>query len=196
MLTADEIAPLVRSSGVFRVKARRLRAFLDFLRERFSGGVQAMAAGPAAALREALVSVHGIGRETADSIALYAAGLPLFVVDAYTRRVVARLGLLRGDEPYDEVQALSTGRLPADAALFDDFHAQLVRLARTSAARVRSARVPSRAACAEARRVVVAEAGAVRSSDATPPFFLAARVRGGPAPPRTSGSTGATAGPS
>lgn len=130
VLTADEIAPLVRSSGVFRVKARRLRAFLDFLRERFSGRVQAMAAVPAAALREALVSVHGIGRETADSIALYAAGVPLFVVDAYTRRVAARLGLLGGDEPYDEVQASFHRRLPADAALFGDFHAQLVRLAK------------------------------------------------------------------
>ena len=129
-LSAEAIAPLVRSSGVFRVKARRMRAFLDFLRERFSGRAEAMGAVPAPALREALLSVHGIGRETADSIALYAAGAPLFVVDAYTRRVLARLGLLRGDEPYDEVQALFHRRLAADAALFNDFHAQLVRLAK------------------------------------------------------------------
>ena len=124
------LAPLVRSSGVFRVKARRLRAFLDFLGERFSGRVEEMGAVPTPALREALLAVHGIGPETADSIALYAAGVPVFVVDAYTRRVLARLGLVRGDEPYDEVQAFFHRRLPADAALFNDFHAQLVRLAK------------------------------------------------------------------
>jgi endonuclease-3 related protein len=127
-LAAEEIAPLVRSSGVYRVKSRRLRAFLDFLGERFSGRAEAMRAWPAPRLRQALLSVHGVGRETADSIALYAAGRPLFVVDAYTRRVFGRLGLLRGDEPYDDVQAFFHRRLPADAELFNDFHAQLVRL--------------------------------------------------------------------
>jgi endonuclease-3 related protein len=127
-LRPKDIAPLVRSSGVYRVKARRLRAFLDFIGERFSGRVEQMRSVPAAELREVLLSVHGIGRETADSIALYAAGAPLFVVDAYTRRVFARLGLLRGDEPYDEVQSLFHRRLPADPALYGDFHAQLVRL--------------------------------------------------------------------
>ncbi len=89
-----------------------------------------MAAVPAAALREALVSVHGIGRETADSIALYAAGVPLFVVDAYTRRVLARLGLLRGDEPTTRCRRLSTAGSRRTRPLFNDFHAQLVRLAK------------------------------------------------------------------
>lgn len=129
-LGARALAPLVRSSGVFRVKARRLRAFLDFLGERFSGRVEEMGAVPTPALRAALLAVHGIGPETADSIALYAAGVPVFVVDSYTRRVLARLGLVRGDEPYDELQAFFHRRLPADAALFNDFHAQLVRLAK------------------------------------------------------------------
>jgi endonuclease-3 related protein len=127
-LDAHDLAPLVRSSGVYRVKARRLRAFLDFLGARFGGRVEAMRSVPPPLLREALLSVHGIGRETADSIALYAAGAPLFVVDAYTRRVFARLGLLRGPEPYDDVQTIFHSRLPRDAALFNDFHAQLVRL--------------------------------------------------------------------
>jgi endonuclease-3 related protein len=127
-LDADAIAPLVRSSGVFRVKARRLRAFLDFLGERFEGDVERMRAVEAGALRAALLSVHGIGRETADAIALYAAEAPLFVVDAYTRRVFTRLGLLRGDEAYDEVQAFFHRRLPPDPVLYNDFHAQLVRL--------------------------------------------------------------------
>jgi endonuclease-3 related protein len=127
-LDADAIAPLVRSSGVFRVKARRLRAFLDFLGGRFGGSVEAMRGRSAADLRAALLAVHGVGRETADTIALYAAGRPLFVVDAYTRRILTRLGLARGDEPYDALQGLFHRRLPRDAALFNDYHAQLVRL--------------------------------------------------------------------
>ena len=76
-------------------------------------------------LREQLLAVPGIGRETADSIALYAAGLPLFVIDAYTRRVFARLGLIRGDESYDALQERFMSELPADAGLFNDYHAQI-----------------------------------------------------------------------
>ena len=105
----SRLAPLIRSSGYFNVKARRLRAFLVFLEREFAGSVEAMSRESPESLRTRLLAVHGIGRETADSIALYAAGLPLFVVDAYTRRVFARLGLIAGDEPYDEVQALLHG---------------------------------------------------------------------------------------
>jgi endonuclease-3 related protein len=127
-IDAAGIAPHVRSSGVFRVKARRLRALLDFLGERCGGRVEAMRSWRPAELRRALLSVHGIGRETADCIALYAAGQPSFVVDAYTRRILARLGLARGDEPYDALQAFIHRRVPRDAALYNDYHAQLVRL--------------------------------------------------------------------
>jgi endonuclease-3 related protein len=74
------------------------------------------------------LSVNGIGPETADSILLYAAGLPVFVVDAYTRRIFTRLGWLRGDETYDDVQRVFMDRLPPDAALYNDYHAQIVRL--------------------------------------------------------------------
>ena len=122
----SRIAPLIRSSGYFNVKARRLAAFLRFLGREYGGRVEAMAAEDPAVLRAKLLSVAGIGRETADSIALYAAGLPLFVVDAYTRRLFGRLGLLRGDEDYDEVQRFFMDRLPRDAALFNDYHAQIV----------------------------------------------------------------------
>jgi len=72
----------------------------------------------------------GSARETADSIALYAAGLPLFVIDAYTRRVFSRLGLVRGDEPYDVLQRVFMEALPAEAALFNDYHAQVVMIAK------------------------------------------------------------------
>lgn len=119
---------LIRSSGCYRIKARRLRAFLEFLDARYGGRVDAMGAEDPHRLREALLEVHGIGRETADSIALYAAGLPLFVIDAYTRRVFSRLGLIRGQEPYDELQRFFMERLPKRVALFNDFHAQIVSL--------------------------------------------------------------------
>ena len=147
----SRLAPLLRSSGTFRVKARRLRAFLDFLESEYGGQVEAMAVEDPARLREKLLGVAGIGPETADSIALYAAGHPVFVVDAYARRVFSRLGLLpdqvpagrarptssgsRGDgargarpEAYDQVQHVLMGHLPRDAALYNDYHAQLVRL--------------------------------------------------------------------
>ena len=127
-LPLSRLAPLIRSSGYFNVKARRLRAFLEFLEEQFDGSVEAMAGESVSTLRPRLLAVDGIGPETADSIALYAAGLPVFVVDAYTRRVFVRLGLLRGEETYDEVQRFFTAHLPADPDLFNDYHAQIVRL--------------------------------------------------------------------
>ena len=123
------LAPLIRSSGTYNVKARRLAALLDFIHREYGGRVRRMAKEEPRALRAKLLAVPGIGRETADSIVLYAAGLPLFVVDAYTRRVFFRLGLLRGGESYDAVQSFFMERLPPDAALFNDYHAQIVLLA-------------------------------------------------------------------
>lgn len=129
-LSAEEIAPLIRSSGVYNVKARRVRAFLDFLGREFGGRVENMAREQPAALRGKLLAIPGIGPETADCIVLYGAGLPSFVVDAYTRRVFGRLGLLKGTETYDEVQAAFHGALPREAPLFNDYHAQVVMLAK------------------------------------------------------------------
>lgn len=120
------LAPMIRSSGYFNVKARRVAAFLEFLGREYGGRVEAMAGEDPAILRAKLLSVTGIGRETADSIALYAAGLPLFVIDAYTRRVFSRLGLVAGGEPYDTLQRRFMDALPRDAALFNDYHAQIV----------------------------------------------------------------------
>jgi len=124
----SRLAPMIRSSGYFNLKARRVRAFVDFLGREFDGRVEAMAGESVAGLREKLLSVEGIGPETADAIVLYAAGLPLFVVDAYTRRIFGRLGLLNGGESYDEVQAFFMARLRPNVGLYDDFHAQIVRL--------------------------------------------------------------------
>jgi endonuclease III related protein len=122
------LATLIRPSGCFNVKARRLQAFLGFLGAEYGGDLEAMAREAVPTLRARLLTVPGIGRETADSIILYAAGLPTFVVDAYTRRVFGRLGLLTGAEAYDDIQSLFMSRLPAEAGLYNDYHAQIVLL--------------------------------------------------------------------
>lgn len=127
-LSTEALAPLIRSSGYFNVKARRVGEFLRFLEREYGGRVEGMAREEALTLRAKLLAVPGIGRETADSIVLYAAGLPIFVVDAYTRRIFSRLGLIRGDEDYDEIRGLFEANLPRDAALYNDYHAQIVLL--------------------------------------------------------------------
>jgi len=101
---------------------------VGLLFDRFGGEVDSLLASPVEELRPLLLGTHGVGPETADSILLYAAGYPVFVVDAYTRRVFSRLGLVRGNEPYDELQRFFMTRLPRDPALYNDYHAQIVRL--------------------------------------------------------------------
>lgn len=129
-LDSAELAPLIRSAGCFNVKALRLSKFVRFLGREYGGRVSAMRREDPWVLRRKLLGVSGVGPETADSIALYAAGVPLFVVDAYTRRVFSRLGLLDGSESYDHVQRFFMERLPRDAALYNDYHAQIVTLAK------------------------------------------------------------------
>lgn len=147
-LSPSDLAPLIRPAGCYNVKARRLHAFLRFLERELDGEVAAMAREEPLALRARLLAVPGIGRETADAIALYAAGHPLFVIDAYTRRVFSRLGLVRGDEPYDALQRAFMDALPADAALFQDYHGQIVELAKEHCrARPRCAGCPLGEAC-------------------------------------------------
>jgi len=142
-MPASRLARFIRASGTYKVKARRLRAFLDFLDREHGGRVASMSRCDPGELRSALLAVHGIGPETADSIVLYGAGLPVFVVDAYTRRVFSRLGLVRGDEPYDELQRFFMTRLGPDTFLYNDYHAQVVRVAKEACrARPQCARCP------------------------------------------------------
>lgn len=117
----------IRPAGYFRVKARRLRAFTTFLMEQFGGRLESFFELPTEKMREALLGVYGIGPETADSIILYAARRPVFVVDAYTRRVLARHGWLPGQK-YERVQEWFTSQLPTDEKLFNEYHALLVAL--------------------------------------------------------------------
>jgi endonuclease-3 related protein len=123
-----ELASHLRSSGAFRQKARKVLAFLQTLDETAGGSLARMARIPTPELRADLLGTWGIGPETADCILLYAFRRPIFVVDAYTRRVLARHGLQRENAPYAEVQALFHDALPTDPDLWSDYHAQFVRL--------------------------------------------------------------------
>ena len=101
-----ELEQLVRSSGYYRQKADRLKRFITFLDERYSGSVKKMFATPTQALRAELLSLKGVGNETADSILLYAGNHEIFVVDAYTRRILLRHGAITDSAKYDEVRVL------------------------------------------------------------------------------------------
>ncbi|MBI5886973.1 MAG: endonuclease III domain-containing protein [Deltaproteobacteria bacterium] len=120
------IARCIRSAGYFNVKARRLKNFTDYLFERHGGSLDRLFKTDGATLRSTLLGLNGIGPETADSIILYAAGKPEFVIDAYTKRIFSRHGLISEAAGYDEVKALFTGCLPPDAALFNEYHALIV----------------------------------------------------------------------
>ncbi|MGB2627465.1 MAG: hypothetical protein WAK20_11805 [Candidatus Acidiferrum sp.] len=124
----DELAQLIRSSGYFRQKARKLKEFVAFLAKRYGGSLGKMVAAPTGKLRAQLLEVHGIGPETADSILLYAGDHPVFVVDAYTRRILQRHELLHGKETYEEIQALVEKSLPRDTSVFNEFHALIVHV--------------------------------------------------------------------
>lgn len=127
----EQVAEWIRPSGTFRVKARRLRAFTDALHADHGGSLDQLFRLPTPALRAWLLAVPGIGPETADCILLYAAGRPVFVVDAYTRRALVRHGWSLPGEPYDTVARRFTDRLPANASLFNEYHALLVQLGKS-----------------------------------------------------------------
>ena len=122
------LARLIRPSGYYNIKAKRLKSFLDFPHNEYGGSVKRMFREGAEVLREKLLAVNGIGPETADSILLYAGGVPTFVVDAYTKRILSRHALLDGNEKYEEVKQLFETNLPRDAQLYNEFHAQIVNV--------------------------------------------------------------------
>lgn len=120
------LASLIRSSGYFRQKAKKLKAFVRFLRTQYSGSLARMFRTPTAVLREKLLAVHGIGPETADSILLYAGKKDVFVIDAYTKRILSRHGLVPEDVPYEELRSLIESALLRDVSRYNEFHALLV----------------------------------------------------------------------
>ena len=122
----DRLRRRVRPSGYFRQKADRLRAFARWMVAEFDGSVDAMGRVPAEDMRAALLARHGIGPETADSILCYALGQPVFVADAYTRRIFARHGLAPPKATYAELQARVTDALPPDRRTYGELHGHLV----------------------------------------------------------------------
>ena len=125
-LTPDRLENAIRSSGYFRQKSARLRSFCRFLMNQYGGDLSGMGGYDTGELREELLSLKGIGPETADSILLYALDRPVFVVDAYTIRILSRLGLVGESIRYDEVQALLMENIEPEIALFNEFHALFV----------------------------------------------------------------------
>lgn len=127
-LAEPALAERIRPSGYFNVKARRLRAFCEALLG--AGGETALASLPTDELRRWLLAIHGVGPETADDILLYAFERPVFVVDAYTRRLFRRLGLIAGDEGYEQIRRRVEAALGPDRACFNEYHALIVRHAK------------------------------------------------------------------
>lgn len=124
-------ASLIRPAGYFRVKTKRLRSFLKFFIANYAASTKRMADKDLEPLRHELLSVNGIGPETADSILLYALNKPTFVIDAYTKRILYRHRLCSEETTYDELQEIFMDHLDHDAELFNDYHAQLVQVGKT-----------------------------------------------------------------
>lgn len=126
-LSLPELAESIRPAGYFNVKAGRLKNLVRFVFERYDGSLPRLLNEETRALRENLLGVKGIGPETADSILLYAAKRPVFVVDAYTYRILNRHAMADDQVEYHELQAYFLDHLPPNASLFNEFHALLVR---------------------------------------------------------------------
>ena len=127
-LSEQQLSELIRPAGYYRVKARRLRHFVQFLFESYSGSLDALFAVELTSLRRQLLSIHGIGPETADSILLYAGQQPTFVVDAYTARVLQRHGWVPHGAKYALIKHFFESQLEPQVVLFNEYHALLVRL--------------------------------------------------------------------
>ena len=127
-LTVNEVATLIHPCGYYNAKALKLKSLAHWLGEHFNDDLNELFASDIVYLRQQLLSVHGIGPETADSIILYAASKPVFVIDAYTRRIINRVGLSPDKDSYAAYQALFMDNLPCDAELCNEYHALLVCL--------------------------------------------------------------------
>jgi endonuclease-3 related protein len=130
-LRAAELARVIRPAGTYRLKARRVQTLTRWLLERVSGSFDRMRRMPLASLRRSLLEIPGLGPETADAILLYAAGRPVFVADAYARRILARHRLLTPQARYEDARAWLEAHLPSDPALFNEFHALLVAVGKS-----------------------------------------------------------------
>ncbi len=129
-LPVDTLSLFIRPSGYYNIKARRLKNLLRMIEDEYGGRLDDLLETEPAAARESLLSVKGIGPETADSILLYAGGHPIFVVDAYTHRVFSRHNLVPDECDYQSLQDLFMDNLPHDSKLFNEYHALIVKTAK------------------------------------------------------------------
>ncbi len=127
-LSLSKLAELVHPCGYYNAKALKLRSFAYWLGNRYQDDLDSLFAQNTDELRQQLLSIHGIGQETADSIVLYAAGKPIFVIDAYTRRIISRIGLAPEKDSYGAYKTFFMEHLPPDSGLFNEYHALLVCL--------------------------------------------------------------------
>ena len=127
-LPRDDLAGLIRSSGFFNVKAKRLKNLCGWLQSQ--GGLDALSKWHTGRLRQSLLSINGIGPETADDILLYAFDRPVFVIDSYTRRLLKKLELVQGGEDYETLRRMFEACLALDHRLYNEYHALIVRHAK------------------------------------------------------------------
>lgn len=130
-MPAERLSELIRPAGYFNIKAARLKSFICFLMNSYRGRIEKMKNEDTNLLRERLLQINGIGPETADSILLYAVEKPVFVIDAYTKRVFSRHGIMDHDKSYTEFQDLFHFGLKRDLEMFNEYHALLVRVGKT-----------------------------------------------------------------
>jgi len=126
-VSPEVLAQVIRPAGYFNVKAGRLKNLINLIVEQYRGDLSLLLQEDTEGMRETLLSVNGVGPETADSILLYAAHRPVFVVDAYTRRILTQHGLSHGQFRYEEIQRVFQDHLPKDEMLFNGFHALIVQ---------------------------------------------------------------------
>ncbi|MBM4337952.1 MAG: endonuclease III domain-containing protein [Deltaproteobacteria bacterium] len=127
-LKEEPLGSLIRSSGFYRIKAKRLKTFVSFLFNEYDGDIHKMKRGRVKNLREKLLGINGIGPETADSILLYGLQKPIFVVDAYTKKVLSRHGIVSEKASYEAIQNLFMEHLPHEERLFNEYHALIVHV--------------------------------------------------------------------
>lgn len=123
----DNLAELIYPSGYYNAKARKIKAFAQWLGQQYDDNLDQLFKCNITELRKKLLGIYGIGEETADSIILYAAGKPVFVIDAYTRRIINSIGITSPNNSYGVYQSLFMDNLPSDSTLFNEYHALIVR---------------------------------------------------------------------
>jgi endonuclease-3 related protein len=129
-ISVDALSLCIKSSGYYNLKAKRLKNLLQMIEDEYGGSLDDLLETEPHSARESLLSVKGIGPETADSILLYAGGHPLFVVDAYTHRIFSRHNLVPDDCDYQSLQDLFMDNLPHDSPLFNEYHALIIKTAK------------------------------------------------------------------